>query len=293
MFAGAILCGTNFRNCTFKFCDFRLIRCSQSTFQDSFFYGCDFYRANFEDYSIFEGAEMVGVSLSMANLQGAGIKRKNLGNGILQEDIHLFEEFHHHYMYLSEEKIQEFLRKRHYEAMQIYRNLTGVWASQGFFQDASWAYVKSKRNEKKTYSPKYAPIIYPAKNKQASAAENQFSRLSVGLKFFPKFILYWFIDLLCGFGESLGNIIASILVLIFGSALVYWLFGCLKSPDGTVYPGFFDYLIFSVGNLTATDFGRFTATSVFAELMIAFQAITGISLVGLFGFILGNKIRNS
>jgi uncharacterized protein YjbI with pentapeptide repeats len=292
-FSGAILSATNFRNCKFKWCDFRYIRCSQSTFQDSQFYGCDFYRANFEDYSIFEGAEMVGVSLFMANLQGAGIRKKNLGPEILQEDLKLFKEFHYHYMNVSEIDIEDFLAKRHYEAMQIYRHLTGIWASQGFFQDAGWAYVKSKRNEKTTYSPRYSHRVYKTKSVAAASPEKGFSNLLVALKYFPKFIVYWFIDLICGFGESLGRLITSIIALLLGSALIYWVTGGLKSPAGTVYTGFLDCLIFSIGNLTATDFGRFIPTSRIAEIIIALQGLLGISLVGLFGFILGNKIRNS
>jgi len=292
-FSGATLFRTDFRDCKFKWCDFRYIRCSQSTFQDSHFYGCDFYRANFEDYSLFEGTKMVGVSLFMANLQGAGLRRDNLGDKLLQEDKKLFEEFHHHFLNVSEKSIIDYLAKRHDEAMKIYRNLTGLWTSQGFFQDASWAYVKSKRNEKLTYSPRFSSRVYKTISGETSASKKILSSFLVALRYFPKFVLYWIIDLICGFGESLGRLIASILVLLLGSAFVYWSLGSLKSLDGTVYIGFLDYLIFSIGNLTATDFGRFIASSKLTEVLIAIQALLGISMVGLLGFILGNKIRNS
>lgn len=293
VFSGAILEGATFRASSLKWCDFRYTRISQSTFQDAHLYGCDFYRANFEGYTLFEGGRLVGVSLFMANLQGAGIRKENFRGGLLQEDKSLFEEFHCHFGHVPQDQIQLYVDKRHYEAMLVYRHLTGVWTSQGFMQDANWAYVRSKKQEKATLSPWHSGQTYGPDHAQVSGPALKRLQLLTIIKCLPKYIGYSIVDAVCGFGESIWRVFVSIMVLIVGSALIYWKTQCLVDPNGKTYSDLLDCLVFSLANLTSTSLDRFAPASRLSECMIAVQSFAGIALVGLFGFILGNKIRNS
>jgi hypothetical protein len=291
-FSGAILENTSFRNCKILWCDFRYIKCSQSTFQDAYLYACDFYRASFGDYTIFDGAILV-VSLYMANMLGAGVRKENLPYGLLQENKNLFEEFHEHFSFVPKDQISTYIEKRHRESMLIYKYLSGLWTSQGMLQDAGWAYVQSKRYERRTISPIFIWKTHKQDTKSHQIPYPGLHRLVTTLKYLPKYFGYWFVDAICGFGENIWRVILSILCLIGLSAIGYWSMYGLVDQNGIPYTMFVDYLIFSMGNLTSTSFGDYIPADKLIEFLISVQSLIGITLVGLFGFILGNKIRSS
>ena len=85
---------------------------------------------------------------------------------------------------------------------------------------------------------------------------------------------------------------------LFGFAGCYWRVGGIVLGDPvsghqTAAHSFWHYLIYSAGAFTTTGFPRFQAASDCIRLITALQAIVGISLAGLLGFVAGNRIRRS
>jgi hypothetical protein len=84
---------------------------------------------------------------------------------------------------------------------------------------------------------------------------------------------------------------------LFGFAAYYWRIGgvWLVEPDGgaKVATSFWHYLIYSAGAFTTTEFARFQAADDRVRMVTAIQAIIGIVLAGLLGFVAGNRIRRS
>ena len=68
---------------------------------------------------------------------------------------------------------------------------------------------------------------------------------------------------------------------------------CALPIYGVVNTNFIDNLLFSLGNMTSTNFERLRPANQFIEIILAVQSFIGIALAGLLGFILGNKIRSS
>jgi len=214
-------------------------------------------------------------------------------------------------------------------------------------RDAAWAYVKLKRMEVKTFSPKFAWINYnriiPEKigkslfekkllKKIGDSSERDYFRsiykydseknsyllsddleiedyvkareifiwyklppfysLLQRIKKLPEFIIYNFIDAICGFGENLSRILISLAFLILGFAAYTKFFNGLKYKESNLSVSIINHLIFSLGNLTGTKPERIVAANSSTELLLSLQSFFGIALVGLFGFVLGNKIRN-
>lgn len=107
----------------------------------------------------------------------------------------------------------------------------------------------------------------------------------------PKLLGYFFIDLICGFGESLLRVSLSFVALIFILSLYTVLSDGIVTTTGDSL-SVIDHLLFSLRNLTNTNPKEIVAANKATELLISIQVILGIVLVGLFGFVLGNTIRN-
>jgi len=293
-FSGAKFCKTTFRGSNLNWCDFRYANFEQCTFQATRLFGCDFYRTEFIGNNIFEDANLEGVSLYLANLEGAGIRRGNLGHRILQEDKTLFREYHRHYAHISPADIQQHIDKCFQEASVVYRALMGTWTSKGLLEDASWAYVKLKRMETLTFAPWRSWKIYSQDHdKDLKGAHLFFSRVRIVFKYLPKYVSNLFIDALCGFGESIGKVVTTFLFLFLVCGLYYRVSQGVVDKNGGVIVSLADNLLFSLGNLVSVSFDRLLPANSQTEFVMAFQSIVGIMLVGLLGFILGNKIRNS
>jgi len=95
---------------------------------------------------------------------------------------------------------------------------------------------------------------------------------------------------LCSFGTSLGRIVVWLAGLVLGA-------GALFSATHTIHSGkspasLPDCWLFAVGQLVATPPKRLNPVAG-AEVGAPFETLIGVALIGLFGFVLGNKIRNS
>lgn len=291
-----------FRESSLRWCDFRYSNIENATFQDANMEGCDFYRSSLREGNVFEGAQIIGVSLYNANFLGAALRKDNFRGGLLQENVELFRKYHMKWYEkrkedefedykMTVEKIEEFVHERYEEAMLVYRSLNGLWVSKGFLGDANWAFVKSKKMETKTYSPRYSWRIY---GKADSGSANRLKSIRTAIRYLPKYIINSVFDAICGFGESLSKVLVSMMILLFGGGFFFLLSkGVINADDRALNTNLLDNLLFSFGNFTATSYCRFLPASSEIEMAMSIQSFLGIALIGLFGFILGNKIRNS
>ena len=85
------------------------------------------------------------------------------------------------------------------------------------------------------------------------------------------------------------------LFALFGFATYYWRIGgvWLGESDGTAKTAtcFWHYLTYSLSAFTTTGFARFQAADDRVGFVTGIQAIIGIFLAGLLGFVAGSRIR--
>jgi len=163
--------------------------------------------------------------------------------------------------------IEDALADRLEDAARSYRDLCGLWTERGQFSDAGKAYARSRRLERQSAGPRFK-----------------------GKPFRPLFwVGLWFADLLCGFGESLVRIVGWLLAVALLPGIVYAIVGNVVQGSG----GFWDDILFSASQVTASTPMRLTSTAPVIEWIRVLQTLTGVAVLGLLGFVLGNKLRNS
>ena len=107
-----------------------------------------------------------------------------------------------------------------------------------------------------------------------------------------------FVEWLCDYGESLWRVIRAFFTIVLAFALFYGVSGSLTRAAAanvarvpTRDP--FDMLVFSFTNMLSTsapDIGVKPANEAVA-LLVSLQGAVGIVLIGLFGYVLGNRMH--
>lgn len=253
-FRGCRIEWTNFKNATFLTCNFK---------ESSFDY-CDFYHARLLEGCVFETAAIERSSLWRADVSGSDLSVINVagtdGKGLLlQEQRDAFVEYHGGEGKLTDPARREAaLAASDSEAIDVYSALAGHFAARGKGAEEAWAFVRRKKLETRVARQKGDWLKYLA------------------------LLVAW---LVTGFGESLGRVAATGFALVFGVSLVFWV--------GYSQPW---YLALAIG--LAGLFGTRPASmpdalvhDLVADLILVSETVVGILLVGIFGFILGNKIR--
>ena len=108
-----------------------------------------------------------------------------------------------------------------------------------------------------------------------------------------KWLADWFVELLCDYGESFWRVLAWMLLVILGFAAYYQLSHAVVTSSQGAATSLWDHLIFSLGAFTTLQPARLQAARPGVELLTTIQAIIGIALAGLLGFVAGNRIRRS
>ncbi|MCF8229690.1 MAG: pentapeptide repeat-containing protein [Bacteroidales bacterium] len=283
-FKNANLRSCRFRGSRIKWSDFRYAEIKNGTFESAAISFCDFYRAFFLGVVIFRKSHIEKCSLHYTHFDdSAGLGRENL------KDLKILQEYKKDYRRFLEDwktlgtgtrkndmdqesawEIEQSLKNRFEDAEGIYKFLNGFWTSRGLLGNANWAYVKGKRMERK--------------NLWAQLRQQQFSLHSFKLLF----QVFWngLKDLMFGYGESIRRMIISYIIVVFLFAYIFF-----STPDTNLI----DYLQaikVSLKNMVAINSNQLQNVSPFIDMLNVVQTTVGILLTGIFGFILGNKIRN-
>jgi len=88
-------------------------------------------------------------------------------------------------------------------------------------------------------------------------------------------------------------VLAWMLLVILGFAAYYQVSHAVVTSSQEAATSVWDHLIFSLGAFTTLQPARLQAARPVVELLTTIQAIIGISLAGLLGFVAGNRIRRS
>lgn len=161
------------------------------------------------------------------------------------------------------------MKARWADAEDIYKTLNGLWAGKGYIADANWAYVQGRRMER---------------HRMVADYDNP------ELTFWTKVKNTWNIctnylsDLLFGYGESMTKMILTYIFTVFLFALF---FKAQVSPLE-----YLEALGISLKNMAGMDSDILREVSPIVDMLNLMQTTIGILLTGIFGFILGNKIRN-
>ena len=287
---GARLIRTNLRNAYLTYAKLQGATLIRTNLEEA-----DLRWADLTEVDLRNAASLRGVKLHRTKLNRTRLKREQLGPAIGEE---LAGEYH--------------------KARDAYLALKQNFDNLGDYAASAWAYQKERKMEKATKAP------WGCRNSKYYGKEKPFPPLVRGLfsKLWPnlrqygrlprwsplvwwfwfKYTVKWladgFVELLCGYGESIWRVLLWMAVALFGFATFYWYIGGVKLVDPISWPpatatSFLHYLIYSVGAFTTTGFARFQPADDRVRLITALQAIIGIFLAGLLGFVTGNRIRKS
>ncbi|MDO9510119.1 MAG: pentapeptide repeat-containing protein [Bacteroidales bacterium] len=276
---------SRFRGTTMMWCDFRYSEIHAVTLEDAKIDFCDFYRAFFVGVVIFRKSKIANSSLYYTYFdEGATLRKENLANGkLLQQDKIAYRKFlvdwnihgtgprKNEQNRESDWKPDKSLETRFDNAEDIYKTLNGLWMSKGFIGDANWAYVKGKKMERRRM---IAELSDPSLSWYQKAKN-------------VTLILWNFIcDAMFGYGESMFKMVASYILIIFLFAYFYYASKEVSLPNYTRAIGI------SLKNMVAMSSDEVSNVSPLIDFLNIIQTTIGILITGIFGFILGNKIRN-
>lgn len=277
------LVSCRFRKAQISWCDFRYAKFQDGTFEEAIIDNCDFYRAFFDGVIIFGHSRISNCSINKTYFGDAAMPvRDNLANGrLLQQDEKAYASFLKDWHEkgtgertndvnkLSGWSPDEALRYRWAEAEDIFKNFSAMWTGKGYIADGNWAYVQGRRMERRRRMVQIA-------DRKTPWSQRLFNIWKVFLNILS--------DAFFGYGESMFRMIVTYIVTVF---LFAWVFNSQVS-----LLNYADALAVSLKNMAGMDSDVIRDVSPLVDMLNVVQTTIGIILTGIFGFILGNKIRN-
>jgi len=173
------------------------------------------------------------------------------------------------------------------EAKQGYMVLKQNFESFGNYDAASLAYRKERRMEKMEARQKARITL--AERKWREAATN-----------YAKFASDQLMEWICDYGESITRVLGSLLAVYVLFGLIYGLtWGVMRvheTPNAIIKEptrNLVDLARLSLGAMTTMDPAGLEPRNGLVELLAGLEALLGIALTGLLGFVVGNRVRRS
>lgn len=305
---GVLIDGANFKNCDLwgavldgadadeaMFGQAHLDEASLAggNFNAADFTGASLKKVTFDGASLqaacFEGARLEGASLRGADLSRASLPRVNLLSCNLS-GVHLADAWLENTRLrveqlggqVGEETAGDFGRAR-----QAYLVLEQNFRTLGDGEGESWAFRKRRRMGK-----------FHARDVARRAMRQRDAKAALAAS--TRWAADIFVEWLCDYGESLGRTVRAFLLTILSFATFYGLTGTLthvvqsaSGPMRQVTRNPVDLLVFSFMNMLSTsapDIGIKPLNEVIF-LLASVQGALGIVLIGLFGYVLGNRMH--
>ncbi len=284
-FKNSTLNKCRFRAASIYWSDMRYAEISFATFEDAFIQYTDFYRTMFIGINLFKHSSFDRCSFNHTYFdEGSGLRKEQLyKNRILPEQKQAYRVFLKSWPEkgpgirtntsneVSDWQVEQSLRNRYHEAEEIYKGFNGLWNSKGFLSDSNWAYVKGKRMERKAM---LSDLLYGKWNISS-------------LALLPKILWNGTVDMLFGYGESMRKMIFTYILTVILFAFFYY-----AAPEVNIRE-YTEAFRISLKNMVAMTPDKITGISPFVDMLNILQTSVGILITGIFGFILGNKIRNT
>jgi uncharacterized protein YjbI with pentapeptide repeats len=264
----AKLAGANLQDTILVDTDFRSADLGRTDLQNAILVIACFQSADLRDARL-QGVELslcdiTHVYISGAWLDRTRLRREQLGGAIGEE-----------------------LDGKYGEAKQGYLALKQNFDDLGDYDAASWAYRKERRMEKLEARQK-ARTALPERKWWAAVAN------------YAKFAGDQLVEWMCDYGESIPRVLGFLLVVYVLFTLIYGLTwsvmrvsdtptALIKEPTRNLV----DLARFSLGTMTTMGPVGLEPRNGLVELVAGLEALLGIALTGLLGFVLGNRIRRS
>jgi len=261
--AGADLTGADLTDATLKRADLRGAKLK----------GADL-RGTQVDGGFLDEADLSDARLPLVSLRGCGLRHVRLAGAWLERTQMQVGQLGGA---IGEEVAGEFGAAR-----EGYIVLEQNFRSLGDIEAESWAFRKRRRMGKQD-----------ALHRARRAWREQRWQLAVGCA--ASWASDVFVEWLCDYGESLPRVARAFLAVLVFYALFYGVTGGLvsKGEAAGLLRHAAELLHYSLGNMTTVGTGdlELHPTSELIALVAATQSIVGPILLGLFGFVLGNRLR--
>ncbi len=297
-FTGADLWGVRAGKAEADDACFRNARCDEADFTEADLTGADFSGASLKkarlggaklrgarlDNAVLDGAHLDGADLSNAslprlNLQTCSLKHARLAGAWLDNTRLRVEQLGG--------AVGEEVARDYHAARDAYVVLQQNFRTIGNGDGASWAFRKGRLMGK----------LHERETALHGFRQREWRKMTRhGLGWLSDAFVEW----LCDYGESLWRVMRAFATLIIGFALFYAATESLvrvsAGPAGEikrVTESPFDLLVYSFLNMLSTsapDIGLRPVSPVF-YLVTSMQGAVGIVLIGLFGYVLGNRMH--
>jgi len=198
--------------------------------------------------------------------------------------------------------IWEDVQGRFTEAREIYRSLKGYFEDTGDYAGVNWAYENEQHMTKLMYAPYWSRWLYPQRRGkwQPSDSAEIFWRENTW-----EWLRLEIAEKTANYGLSLPRPLMCLAAVVVLFTLVYWLGGLVTAMPECAYGAGgwhegcapsanpVDALVFSLGSLTSTEIAAVQPYRSHVGLIQTFEVLLGIAFTGLFGFVLGNRLRYS
>ncbi len=266
-FAGADLTGADFENADLKKVNFRGARLRGANMRGATLTGADL-----------EGCDLTDAILPRVNLAVCNLRHARIAGAWLESTRMTFEQFGG--------MVGEQVAGDWEEARQAYLTLERNFRSLGVPEAASQAYRLARRMGRREARRRLAEALHKRRWREAAPHIVHFASDA-------------FAEWLCDYGESLPRVGRAYLAVLLVFAAFYGVTGSLQPVAATagaaVLPtsGVLDLIGFSFLNMSTSvtpDIGLKPA-SHFVYFVTSLQYVVGVVLIGLFGYVLGNRIR--
>ena len=263
--------------------------------------GADLTDADLRDARL-DKANLKGVKLGGADLRGATTPNVNLREAVLRNtrlqglDLSTSDVTGAHVSgaWLERTRLRrgqvggaigEELGGQFDDAANGYLVLERNFADLGDADAASWAYRKRRRMQKLT-------ALQLARHRRGQG------HTRAALPFYGKYARFQFVEWMCDYGESAARVLLSIAAVYVLFTLLYLVTGSVQhvgrgATAFTTTRNPLDVAAFSLSVMTTvgTLGGELRPRSEWVSLLAGLQALLGIGLTGLLGFVIGNRIR--
>lgn len=305
-FAAMELTRLDFTECKLIDCDFRFATFVGVRLGSARFIRCDMYGACMQSATVtgnihFELSSLPQFGDGITGLDWSAVENLDGPPALVGESAKVYLEFLQRTRDERPPKSRSVLDAvddRLAGAAAEYRRLSGYWAAQGQFRDANCAYTHSRRLERKAASPWFAISRRTRHEGRFSESPERRRARRAGWAVWKRFqsrsmrpltwIGLWVADLTSRFGQSLIRVFVTLLAVAIVPGVAYALWGGVGGAHSA-----FDDLLFSVSRLTAATPSGLRPATKLVEWAGAVQSLVGIALVGLFGYVLGNVLRQS
>ena len=275
----AVLAESDLRDADMAGADLRGAMLGQADLRGAHLQGADLRKAvltrvNFEGANL-KDAKLQGLALSDCNLTNIHISGANIEKCMFRR-----EQLGH--------AIGEELAGQYEQARRGYLALERYFSEQGDSGAVSWAYRKRRRMQKR------------AAWQEAGAACGQRSWFRAG-GWYAKYVGDQLTEWLSDYGESAPRVLGCILVVYLVFLSLYALTGSVVrvtySPTGQVFRvpthNLADIAVFALFSMitSAQPPAGLLPANEYARLLMGVQALIGMVLTGMLGFVLGNRMK--